>query len=98
MINPKIVSETGSKKKMYEGCLSIGNIYGEVERRSKIKVKYHDLKGNDYTEDYTGILARVIQHEYDHLNGVLYTDKADLKSLKSEREYRMMIENNKIKD
>ncbi|MDQ6985802.1 MAG: peptide deformylase [Candidatus Dojkabacteria bacterium] len=95
MLNPEIVSETGAKKKMMEGCLSIGNIYGEVERRSKVKVKWYDTEGKENTEEFTGLLGRVIQHEYDHLEGILFTDLADPKSLMSEREYRLMIEKKK---
>ncbi len=79
-INPTILSETGDEWKYEEGCLSIPGIREDVFRNQTIKIHYFDEKFNEFTEEYDDINARVIQHEYDHIEGVLFTDK--LKPLK----------------
>lgn len=73
-INPLIVSIKGKKKYEDEGCLSIPGAIITVPRYEKIKISYFELDGKEYIEEYGDILARIIQHEYDHLNGVLITD------------------------
>jgi peptide deformylase len=75
-INPEIISFEGSEL-FEEGCLSIPGIRAEVERPIKIKVKYQNLKGKIIKEEMDGLLARVFQHEYDHLEGILFVDKID---------------------
>ncbi len=89
MINPVIEKEFGDEKAMFEGCLSIAkaDLFGEVKRKSQVKIKYFDLKGREFNEEYGGFIARVIQHEYDHLNGILFTDKVNPKTLMSGDEY-----------
>jgi peptide deformylase len=74
LINPEILSEEG-KWPMEEGCLSLPNLRGEVERAEKIRVRYRDagFKEQDILAD--GLLARVILHELDHLNGILFVDR-----------------------
>ena len=75
MINPDIIEREGEEISM-EGCLSVPGKQGTVERAKNIKVRYNDLSGEEkimYAEDF---LARIIQHEIDHLDGILYTDKA----------------------
>ncbi len=79
-INAQILEETGDKWAFTEGCLSIPGINEDVTRHSKIKIKYFDRNFNLHTEEIDGLLARVIQHEYDHLDGILFTDR--LSSLK----------------
>jgi len=79
-INPSIVQQTGEEWKYEEGCLSIPGIREDVFRESDIKIHYFDENFNEFTESYDDINARVIQHEYDHIDGVLFTDK--LKPLK----------------
>ena len=74
-INAEILSETGDEWKYEEGCLSIPNIREDVERKPVIKIKYFDENWNEHIETYDGINARVIQHEYDHIEGILFTDK-----------------------
>jgi peptide deformylase len=74
-INPVITEETGTEIIFEEGCLSLPNIHEDVKRRSKIKIEYYDENFTLVKEAYNGIKARVIQHEYDHLEGVLFTDK-----------------------
>ena len=73
-INPKIIEESGEKWKFNEGCLSIPNIHEDVLRNEKIKICYYDLSFNFIEEEYNGVVARIIQHEYDHLNGTLFID------------------------
>ena len=76
LINPK-VQNIGDKKDIeYEGCLSVPNIEKQVERYKKVKVSYLDKEGNKQKKRYSGYNARTIQHELDHLNGILFIDKA----------------------
>lgn len=75
MINPKIISMSDDTDIHFEGCLSIPDTYGQVERPSKIKVKYIDENGDPVRKTVTGYLARVMQHEIDHLDGILFTTK-----------------------
>ncbi|MEL4308714.1 peptide deformylase [Joostella sp. CR20] len=79
-VNPKILEETGEEWAFNEGCLSIPDIREDVSRKEKIKIEYFDADFNKYVEEFDGLAARVIQHEYDHIEGVLFTDK--LSSLK----------------
>jgi len=73
-INPKIVSKTGDHSAFNEGCLSIPNIREEVDREPRIRIQYYDRDFNFYDEEYDGTISRIIQHEYDHLEGILFTD------------------------
>ncbi|MFC5044579.1 peptide deformylase [Aquimarina hainanensis] len=79
-INPVIIEETGEEWAFSEGCLSIPDVREDVFRKEKIKIRYYDENFNEITEEYDGLGARVIQHEYDHIEGILFTDK--LSSLK----------------
>ncbi|TXN35096.1 peptide deformylase [Flagellimonas hymeniacidonis] len=79
-INAKIEAETGDEWDFNEGCLSIPDIREDVKRKPEITITYLDENFKEHTETYDGLLARVIQHEYDHIEGVLFTDK--LSSLK----------------
>ncbi len=79
-INAKIIEETGDIWAYEEGCLSIPNIRGDVERQQKVRIQYLDENFVKHDEIYEGINARVIQHEYDHIEGILFTEK--LKPLK----------------
>lgn len=77
LINPKIVKKSQKKEKMEEGCLSVPNLYGQVERSEKIKIEYQNQFGKKNTLKAEELLSRVIQHEIDHLNGVLFIDKVE---------------------
>ncbi|WP_299104404.1 peptide deformylase [uncultured Tenacibaculum sp.] len=79
-INPKIVKEEGDEWAFNEGCLSIPNINEDVFRQETITIEYQDENFEKHTEVLSGMAARVFQHEYDHIEGVLFTDK--LSSLK----------------
>lgn len=76
-INPEIIEKSQTTKVGEEGCLSIPNVYGNVERAKKIKVKYQDLNGQWHTDKASGLEAVVIQHEVDHLDGVLFIDRTN---------------------
>jgi len=73
-INP-VVSHPKGSDESEEGCLSLPGLYGDVVRPKSIRVNAYSLEGKEVTIDATGMLARVIQHELDHLNGVLFIDK-----------------------
>lgn len=74
-INPIILEESGKMDSFNEGCLSIPTIREDIDRKSEILIEYYDEKFQLKEERYTGIAARIIQHEYDHIEGVLFTDK-----------------------
>jgi peptide deformylase len=74
-INAQIIEESGEEWKFSEGCLSIPKIREDVLRQPDITICYQDENFKTYTESYSGVIARVIQHEYDHIEGVLFTDK-----------------------
>ena len=73
-INPTIESETGDAWEFEEGCLSIPAVRGGVSRKSNIHITYFDEERNKKTKEYDGMRARVIQHEFDHINGKLFVD------------------------
>jgi peptide deformylase len=73
-INAWIEEEYGEEFVFNEGCLSIPDIRGDVDRLERIKIKYFDENWQEHEEIYDGLKARVIQHEYDHIDGILFTD------------------------
>ncbi|AKM80780.1 TPA: peptide deformylase [Candidatus Saccharibacteria bacterium] len=74
LLNPEIVKYEGSIVEDYEGCLSVSKVYGKVPRHSKIRIKALDEDGNEVRFKAEGFLARVIQHEIDHTNGIVFID------------------------
>ncbi len=79
-INAKIVKEEGDEWAFNEGCLSIPDVREDVFRQETITIKYQDENFKNHTETLSGLAARIFQHEYDHIEGILFTDK--LSSLK----------------
>ena len=75
LINPEIIASSDDTSVLEEGCLSFPDITGAVERPWEVTVRYQDLDGAAREETYQGMLARVLQHEIDHLNGVLFIDR-----------------------
>jgi peptide deformylase len=73
LINPEIISESGSER-AEEGCLSIPDIYGDVDRAARVTVRAMDLEGRTFERDASELLARAFQHEIDHLHGKLFID------------------------
>ena len=74
-INARIIEEDGEEWKYNEGCLSIPKIREDVVRKPKVRIQYYDETFKYFDETYTGLIARVIQHEYDHIEGKLFTDR-----------------------
>ncbi len=79
-INAEIIEETGAEWSFNEGCLSIPDVREDVLRKPDILIRYTDAQFKEHTKSFSGLVARVIQHEYDHIEGILFTDK--LSSLK----------------
>lgn len=75
VINPKILSVGKRTKQYFEGCLSVPNMWGEVKRAINIKVSYQNIHGKTVTQSLRGISAWIFQHETDHLNGILFSDR-----------------------
>lgn len=74
LINPEIVKYEGELVEDFEGCLSVKHVYGKVPRHSKVRVKALDIDGNEIRLKAEGFLARVLQHEIDHTNGMVFID------------------------
>jgi peptide deformylase len=102
-INPEIISEAGAPWEFEEGCLSIPNIREKITRKERLKIRYYDENWNVHEEEYDGMKARIIQHEYDHIEGKLFVDYltplkkrllkgklADISKGKVDTEYRII--------
>lgn len=74
-LNAKITSRSGDEYLFNEGCLSVPDIHEDVNRPSVVDIEYYDQDWNFHKETYEGVAARIIQHEYDHLEGILFVDK-----------------------
>ncbi|MGK0387145.1 MAG: peptide deformylase [Patiriisocius sp.] len=109
-INATILEEEGDEWAFNEGCLSIPDVREDVFRQPDITLEYYDENFKMHTEKFTGIIARIIQHEYDHIEGILFTDKlsalkkriikgklANISKGKIKIEYRMRFPNAKKK-
>jgi peptide deformylase len=82
-VNPEITWSSEEKSLYEEGCLSIPDVHEDVERPARVKIRYLDLEGKPHEEDAEGLFATCIQHEVDHVNGVLFVDH--ISKLKRER-------------
>ena len=74
-INARILEETGEEWNFNEGCLSIPDVREDISRKPNITIEYFDENFEKHTDTYDGLTARVIQHEYDHIDGILFTDR-----------------------
>lgn len=93
LINPEIVELFEKKVPMWEGCISGAEMYAQVPRHTKLRLKWQDEKAQTHEQTFDGFLAQVIQHEVDHLSGVLFVDKVvDTKSYMTFAEYKKMKE------
>ena len=89
IINPKIIAHGDEVEKDWEGCLSVPSIRGLVPRYNSIHVSYYDQYDNKHNKDLSGFLARIFQHEMDHLDGLTFVDRVESgKDLFSEEEWR----------
>ncbi len=95
IINPIIIKQEGSTT-YQEGCLSVPSFYEDINRFEKVTINYQDRDGNSQTLDADGLLSIAIQHEIDHLNGILFIDKLSYaRRKKFEKEYKKMLKERK---
>jgi len=90
-INPVILSASPKTEYGWEGCMSVPGLRAKVLRPVSIKVEFTDRKGKRVQKSLSGLVARIFQHELDHLNGVFFLDKADLSTLATQAEYQKML-------
>ncbi len=92
MINPEITWASPEREKDWEGCLTVPGIRGLVTRHQAIRIQYYSRKGNCIEAAYEGFLARIIQHEVDHLDGLVFLDRVgSTKDLVTEKEWQKII-------
>jgi peptide deformylase len=92
MINPKLLSHSKSSDRMMEGCLSIPGLRGEVPRWTSVIIEFTDLQGARRRAKLDGFIARIFQHEFDHIQGNLYVDRVqDTRTFMTESEYRRQM-------
>ncbi len=89
-INAEILEETGEEWEYNEACLSVPGLAEYVSRKPKIKIKYQDENFEEHIEEYDGMLARIIQHEYDHIEGVVFVERVS--------NMKKLLLKNKLKD
>ncbi|QIR39835.1 peptide deformylase [Tolypothrix sp. PCC 7910] len=95
MINPKIIGHSTEMIKGWEGCLSVPGVRGLVPRYQKIQVEYTDRNGELQQQELTDFVARIFQHEYDHLEGIVFVDRLEsTQDMMTEQEYQQRIVNN----
>ncbi len=91
MINPKIINHSQEIVKDWEGCLSVPGMRGIVPRYKSVNVEYTDRNGNLKNQELTNFVARIFQHEYDHLDGIVFIDRVETsQDLISEEEYQKL--------
>lgn len=92
IINPKIISHSQNIIKDWEGCLSVPGIRGLIPRFKSIKVEYYDRKGKKISKSFSDFVARIFQHEHDHLSGILFVDRLESsKDIISDKEYLKLV-------
>ena len=92
MINPKITNHNNVKEKGWEGCLSVPNVRGLIPRYTEIEVEYFDVEGNLQSSHFNNFIARIYQHELDHLDGILFIDRLESSEDQfTEKEYQEII-------
>ena len=100
IINPRIIETFGYRTQMWEGCISAGKsgLFAKTPRYKKIKAEFLDEKGRQHSRLFVGLPAQIIQHEIDHLNGVLFMDHVkDTKTYMTMKEYKKMVKINRKK-
>jgi peptide deformylase len=91
MINPSILSASDETVKDWEGCLSIPGIRGHVPRHRSVTVSFTDRQGRREEQTFDDFLARIFQHEYDHIEGRVFLDRTDPRDLITEKEYQKRV-------
>ncbi|MBI4008810.1 peptide deformylase [Candidatus Roizmanbacteria bacterium] len=98
VVNPKIISFSKKKAKGWEGCLSIPGLRGLIPRHTSINVEFTTREGKTVRKKFNNFVARIFQHEFDHLEGILFVDRADSsKDFISEKEYQRMMKKSQTK-
>jgi peptide deformylase len=93
MLNPRLLSHSDETVKGWEGCLSVPGIRGFVPRYREIEVEYGDRHGNLHRRVFTDFVARIVQHEADHLNGLVFVDRVETtRDLITEQEYQKLLD------
>jgi len=92
ILNPKIILRSEETNKDWEGCLSIPGIRSLVSRYTWVKVEYFTRDGKKQTKTFQDFVARIFQHEFDHLDGIVFLDRADSKEYVTEKEYRRILD------
>jgi len=95
--NPKIIDTMGEDVYYEEGCLTYPGLFVKVKRPQQIRLRFTDVNGETTTTKYTGFTARVIQHEYDHLSGIVFTSKATRYHLEQAKRHQKKIQRLKKK-
>ncbi|HEY0907855.1 MAG TPA: peptide deformylase [Candidatus Paceibacterota bacterium] len=91
VINPELIASSKETELGWEGCMSVPNIRGQVDRNVWVKVSYTDRAGKKTQKRFTGLIARIFQHELDHLNGLFFLDRANPKTLVSNAEFQKIM-------
>jgi peptide deformylase len=91
MLNPELLWASQETEPGWEGCLSIPGIRGPVQRHRRIRVRFLTREGDIREEEYDGFLARVFQHEFDHINGLVFLDRVESRELVTEKEYLRIV-------
>lgn len=97
IINPKVTAHHGRRTQLWEGCISAGShgtadLFAKVPRYNSVEVEYIDEEGQVRTQTFTGLIAHIMQHEIDHLNGVLFVDRVkDPTTYMTNAEYKKML-------
>ena len=95
MINPVILGTSAETKRDWEGCLSVPGIRGMVPRSETVSVRYLDRQGKTHEKEYSGFIARILQHEVDHLDGIFFLDRMNsVSDLVTDREYARIVSAN----
>jgi peptide deformylase len=95
MINPRIIAHSTEMVKGWEGCLSIPGIRGLVPRYQAVEVEYISQDGQLHRQELTDFVARIFQHEYDHLDGIVFLDRVEgIQDMMTEQEYQQRIVQN----
>jgi peptide deformylase len=89
LINPEIITHADKRTPMWEGCISGPDMYGKAMRYPELRLRWLDERARHHEQDFKGLLAQVVQHEVDHLNGILFVDRvADPKTYVTFSEYK----------
>lgn len=97
IINPDIIEYSDDKSKMREGCLSFPGLFLPIERANSIILTYQNIKGEFITDRFTGMMARIIQHETDHVNGIVFQNRTSKLSLvMADKKRKKLIKENRL--